>query len=155
MLVIIGGETEDIEKYRTQAQTWGVTKQVVFLGKKPVSHIGDYMSQADILVSPRTQGVNTPMKIYSYLHSGKAVLATRLPTHTQVISEDFAMLADPEPEVFASAMLTLLRDDRLRARLGARAVAFIEREHSYDAFRKQLFELYGRLDEASMAKPLG
>ena len=42
---------------------------------------------ADVLVSPRLKGLNTPMKIYSYLDSGSAVLATRLRTHTQVLDD--------------------------------------------------------------------
>ena len=150
-LVVIGGRSEDIDKYRTQSQVLGIGETVAFLGRKPVSDIGHYMKQADILVSPRIQGVNTPMKVYSYLHSGRSVLATRLPTHTQVISEDFAVLADPEPSAFASAMMKLLEDDCLRSRLGAKAFDFIEREHSYEVFRARLFELYHRLEKSIMA----
>ena len=48
-----------------------------------------------MLVSPRLKGLNTPMKIYSYLDSGSAVLATRLRTHTQVLDDRLAYLVDP------------------------------------------------------------
>jgi glycosyltransferase involved in cell wall biosynthesis len=151
-LAVIGGELDDIAKYRSQSQMLGIGEKVIFLGKKPVGDIGNYMKQADVLVSPRIQGVNTPMKVYSYLHSGKAVLATRLPTHTQVISKDFAVFADPEPHAFASAMLKLLEDDGFRSSLGARAVDFIEREHSYETFRSRVFELYQQLEEMRAEK---
>ena len=40
--------------------------------------MGVLMAQADVLISPRIKGVNTPMKIYSYLDSGRCVLATDL-----------------------------------------------------------------------------
>ena len=50
-----------------------------------------------MLVSPRLKGLNTPMKIYSYLDSGSAVLATRLRTHTQVLDDGIAYLVEPEP----------------------------------------------------------
>ena len=46
----------------------------------------------DILVSPRIRGTNTPLKIYSYLRSGKPIVATDLLTHTQVLSPAVARL---------------------------------------------------------------
>lgn len=57
---------------------------------------GHYLKQADILVSRRTQENNTPMKIYSYLNSGKAVLVTRPPTHTRMLNDDVAYLVAPD-----------------------------------------------------------
>ena len=76
------------------------------------------LAQADVLVSPRITGDNTPMKIYTYLHSGKPILATRIPTHTQVLHPGVAMLAAPQVEEFAGAMARLARNEELRARLG-------------------------------------
>ena len=145
-LVIIGGDQSDIEKYRTVSVSLGIAEQVYFLGKRPVSQIAQHMAHADILVSPRTRGVNTPMKIYSYLDSGKPVLATDLPTHRQVMSNDIAMLAQPDRESFAMGMLKLLEDTRLRTRLAQNAKAYIQREHSYPAFKEKLYDLYARLD---------
>lgn len=146
-LVIIGGSDEDIKKYSEMSTSLGIRENVYLLGRKPVAHIGQYMSQADILVSPRIQGVNTPMKIYSYLHSGRAVLATRLPTHTQVMDDETSKLAEPDKNSFAEAMLELLRDDELRLILSRNARELIEREHSYDAFRDKVQGLYSRIEQ--------
>jgi len=88
------------------------------------------------------------MKVYSYLDSGVAVLATRLPTHTQVMTDDIAMLADPGKEDFSSAMLKLLADDDLCKRLANNAREYIKREHSYTTFRQRVHELYSRLEKA-------
>ena len=72
---------------------------VHFLGPRPVQpRCPTSLRQADVLVSPRLKGLNTPMKIYSYLDSGTAVLATRLRTHTQVLDDRTAYLVEPEPE---------------------------------------------------------
>lgn len=146
-LVIIGGIEKDISNYRDIAEQMGIGDHVHFLGPRPVNKIGQYMSQADILVSPRTQGTNTPMKVYSYLDSGVAVLATRLPTHTQVMDEDIAMLADPEKENFSGAMLELLSDEELRKRLADNARVYIKREHSYATFKERIHELYARMEK--------
>jgi len=145
-LVIIGGAEKDIVKYREQALQKGIDKQVYLLGPRPVAHIGGYMAQADILVSPRTQGLNTPMKVYSYLDSGVAVLATRLSTHTQVMNDDIAMLAEPDSNDFSKALLKLLADKKLRLQLATAAKETIEREHSYPVFQQKVHDLYARLD---------
>lgn len=147
-MVVIGGAEQDITKYQQISKTLGLEESVHFLGKKPVDHIGEYMSQADILLSPRTQGVNTPMKVYSYLHSGIAVLATDLPTHTQVMNTEIAMLAAADKDSFAKAMLEMLNDAALRQKLGERARAYIDKEHSYPAFKETLYGLYASLDAA-------
>jgi len=145
-LVIIGGAEKDIVHYREIIRRQGIDESVHLLGPRPVSLIGQYMAQADILVSPRTQGINTPMKVYSYLDSGVVVLATRMATHTQVMNDQIAMLAEPYPHQFAEAMLNLLADDELCNKLAIAARATIRREHSYDAFKKRVHDLYAVLE---------
>jgi len=144
-LVIIGGREEDIEKYQKLVLQLGI-HGVYLLGARPVDQIGDYMAQADVLVSPRTQGLNTPMKIYSYLDSGVAVLATRLSTHTQVMNDDIAMLAEPDSDNFSKALLKLLADKELRIQLAEAARETMQREHSYAVFRQKVHNLYAHLD---------
>jgi glycosyltransferase involved in cell wall biosynthesis len=117
-LVIVGGDSEDIKKYQNKANKLGLNHKVRFLGAKPASELGNYLSQADVLVSPRIKGKNTPMKIYSYLDSGKPVLATDLPTHTQVLNPNISMLSKPTPEEFSKGMVSLVEDPSLRLRLG-------------------------------------
>ena len=151
-LVIIGGTETDIQKYQHMAKELKIDGSVHFLGKKPVDHIGEYLSQADLLLSPRTQGVNTPMKIYSYLHSGVAVLATDMPTHTQVMNNEIAVLASAETNSFAKAMIEILDNEKLSQKLGEQARQYIEREHSYPAFKKILFGLYDSLEARYFAK---
>ncbi|MDH3355289.1 MAG: glycosyltransferase family 4 protein [Chromatiales bacterium] len=146
IVTIIGGADDDIEKYEKISRSLGMDGVVHFLGKKPVADIGAYMSQADILVSPRVHGINTPMKVYSYLHSNTVVLATDLPTHTQVMNGDIGMLAAPEKQAYADGMLELIHDDELRVRLSKAAHQHIEKEHSYEAFKQHLYEAYEQLE---------
>ena len=141
-LVIIGGAPEHIEQYQQRSQQLGIAAHVHFIGKRPVEQLADYLGQADILVSPRTQGNNTPMKLYSYLDSGKALLATDLPTHTQVLNHQVAWLSLPEAEAFSQGMVNLIQDPALREQLGHEARALIAQNHTYDAFASKLTGLY-------------
>ncbi len=141
-LVIIGGEVEDIQKYRERSEHLGIEQKVHFLGPKPIEYLSGYLSQADILVSPRIKGKNTPMKLYSYLQSGKVVLATDLPTHTQVLDSHVALLASPTPEDLSRGMVSLSEDKEQRLRLGFAGKKLVEEKYSEAAFRDKLNGLY-------------
>jgi glycosyltransferase involved in cell wall biosynthesis len=141
-LVIIGGNKEDITKYRSMVKNLGILEKVHFLGPRPVEHLGHYLEQADILVSPRILGNNTPMKVYSYLDSGKPVLATNLATHTQVLTPEVAMLADPDPAGYSQGLLRLIENKELRKELGEAGKKIIFEKHSEQAFNDSLNQLY-------------
>ncbi|MBT3192525.1 MAG: glycosyltransferase family 4 protein [Verrucomicrobia bacterium] len=141
-LVIAGGRADDIEKYREKTATLGIASRVHFLGPRPLSHMPDLFQDADILVSPRTQGANTPMKIYSYLDANRAILATDLPTHTQVLNRDVAELVPPTCEAMAEGMGTLLQQKERRERLGSQARMLAQECYSLRAFRAGVNRLY-------------
>jgi glycosyltransferase involved in cell wall biosynthesis len=145
-LVIIGGVAAHIQKYQRQSIELRIAPKVHFLGPKPVEHLGRHLSQADILVSPRLKGDNTPMKLYSYLHSGKAVLATNLPTHTQLIDDRVALLVEPGVEPFAAAIVRLIENDGLRGELGRAGKQLIEERFTYRVYREKLNGLFDSLE---------
>ena len=66
------------------------------------------------LVSPRLHGENTPFKVYTYLASGKPVVATRLPTHTQLMDDSIAVLVEPTAAGLAGGIRSVLADPRSR-----------------------------------------
>jgi glycosyltransferase involved in cell wall biosynthesis len=86
------------------------------------------------------------MKIYSYLDSGSAVLATRLRTHTQVLDDRMAYLVDPEPAALGRGLAELLGDPELRARLAACAKEYVQREHTPQAARRKLEAFYATME---------
>lgn len=144
-LVVIGGDEESLRRYKALAADLG--ESVRFLGPRPVERLGAYLRRATVLVSPRIHGENTPMKVYSYLDSGRPVLATRLPTHTQVLTDDIARLADPEPGAMGRALAELLRDAVLRERLARAAREFAQRELTREAFEGKLLRFYDSVEE--------
>lgn len=144
-LVIVGGEEQHIDAYKLKAESLGLGEQVYFLGKQPVSDLYSLMLQSDILLSPRTQGINTPMKVYSYLDSGIPVLATRLPTHTQVMNDDNTMLVEPDATSFAQGVEDLLSDSALCFSLTSNAAEFVRKEHSWSSFELVVKRIYSSL----------
>jgi glycosyltransferase involved in cell wall biosynthesis len=145
-LVIVGGRDDDIARYGVRAAKLGIRKAVHFLGPKPVSVLGEILREADVLVSPRLKGLNTPMKIYSYMDSGTAVLATKLRAHTQVLDERTAYLVDPTPDALGNGLAELLKDDALRRRLAAQAKDHVRREFTPEASRRKLEAFYSMIE---------
>jgi glycosyltransferase involved in cell wall biosynthesis len=144
-LVVIGGP-ERIDHYRAQAAALGLDGAVHFLGPRPLERLGDYLRQATVLASPRVLGKNTPMKIYSYLDSGRPLVATRLPTHPQVLDDEVACLTAPDPVAFGEGLALLLASEPLRERIGAAARRYARREFTPEAFAAKLLGFYGEVE---------
>jgi len=143
-VVIIGGTEKTIAGYNVLAEQMGISSHVYFCGPRPLKELGHYLNQADILLSPRIQGNNTPMKLYSYLGSGKAVLATDLPTHTQVLTSEFSCLVPPSPEGMAKGILDLLSDKGLRMRIGRAGKEEVEKKYSLGVYQEKLRGFYSK-----------
>lgn len=141
-ILLVGGEREHIETMEKLATRLEVKNFLIFTGKMPPNVISTYMALADILASPRTEGTNTPLKIFTYLESGKPIVATNLSTHTQVLNENISMLVDPTPEGIAQGIISLLRDKELRVKMGRRGKDFVEENYSYARFVKKVREIY-------------
>jgi glycosyltransferase involved in cell wall biosynthesis len=133
-LVLAGGKPEQIARARAQARAAGIEDVTLFTGERPAAEMPAYLLASDLLVSPRSRGTNTPLKIYQYLRSGKPIVATRLLTHTQVLSDDTAILTAATPEAFGDGVLSALADPVRAEAIGRNARALAETKYSYAAY---------------------
>ena len=150
-LVLIGGTPEDVARVRSLVRKLHLEERVYLLGPRPLAHLTGFLAQADILVSPRLHGSNTPMKVYSYMGSGTAILATRIASHTQVLDDDSALLVEPTPQALAKGLATLAADESLRARLGGAARRRAAERYSLEAFREKVRAAYQTLETRGAA----
>ncbi len=133
-LLLAGGKPIQVARAREQARAAEIGEVTLFAGERPAAEIPAYLRAADVLVSPRSRGTNTPLKIYQYLRSGKPIVATRLLTHTQVLDDHTAILTGVSAAEFATGILTAI-DDRARASaVGERARELADRKYSYEAY---------------------
>ena len=119
VFLLLGGSGPSLLEMRELAGGLGIRDRIIFVDKVPPAQVPLFIGLADVLVSPRVSGTNTPLKIYSFLKSGKPLVATRLWTHTQVLSEQQAILADPNPEDLARGIEFALTSEEARARARA------------------------------------
>jgi glycosyltransferase involved in cell wall biosynthesis len=144
-VLVVGGEPQQVDRARSLARERGAADVMVFTGQQAAREIPSFVQACDVLVSPRIRGTNTPLKIYSYLRSGRPILATDLLTHTQVLTPDLAALVTPEPEAFAEALAALLDDPGARAGLAARAREVAEEKYSRESYLRRTAQAYARL----------
>jgi len=133
-LVLAGGKPEQVEQAKARCRAVGIESATIFVGERPAAEIPAYLRAADVLVSPRSRGTNTPLKIYQYLRAGKPIVATRLLTHTQVLSDETAILTGATSEAFAEGVLAALTDRRRAREVGEAAQTLAATKYSYDAY---------------------
>ena len=151
-LVIVGGgdeRGEQLEHYRNLARALGVEQRVVFAGLQPPEHMGAYMAVADVLVSPRLVGGNTPLKVYSYMAAERPIVATNISSHTQLLDDSNAFLAEPTPEAFFAALHEALGVNEstniARARRVRRSKELVETRYSRKEFSRRLGLMYSEI----------
>jgi glycosyltransferase involved in cell wall biosynthesis len=147
--VLAGGRPDQIEAARAAARAAGLGEAVIFPGQRPAEEIPAFLDAADALVSPRSSGTNTPLKLYQYLRSGRPIVATRLLTHTQVLDDDVAFLSEATPQGFGTAILDALADPERARAVGARARHLAETKYSYEVYLKRTQQALALLREGT------
>ncbi len=138
--LFVGGEPAEIASFKRQA-----AGRCVFAGKRPPSELPQLLALADVLVSPRLRGSNTPFKVYTYLASGTPLVATRIESHTQLLDGTLAFLVEATVEGLAGGVREALSDAAAARQRAERGRALVAREYSADRFREKVAAAYSTL----------
>jgi glycosyltransferase involved in cell wall biosynthesis len=129
----VGGRSEDIELWRTRADKNRLFN-ITFVGFIPNGSLPLYQAAADILLMPYSESimgssgtadsarVASPMKMFEYMATGRAIASSYLPVIHEVLNEKNAVFCKPDDIVsWKSALERLLQDENLRNQLGTQA----------------------------------
>lgn len=139
-LLIVGGSSEQVKKYSGLAARCGLQKRCIFTGQVNQAQAKQYCAKASILVSPRSSGTNTPLKVYEQLESGIPLVATKIYSHTQVLDDSVAFLVEPEPEDMAEGLLAATGDQA--AEKAAAAHRLYEQRYSRTRYIEKMEKLF-------------
>jgi glycosyltransferase involved in cell wall biosynthesis len=148
-LLLAGGTAAQIARAEKEARARSINDVTIFAGERPAEEIPAFLGAADVLVSPRSRGTNTPLKIYQYLRSGKPIVATRLLTHTQVLTDDTAVLTPASAAGFGAGILEVLEQPDRSIQRGRRARELADSKYSYDAYLERTRQACRALERAS------
>jgi glycosyltransferase involved in cell wall biosynthesis len=140
ILLLVGDTPEAVADMQEKAKNLGIADKVRFTGQVLPEQIPLYVAIADVLVSPRLSGTNTPLKIYSCLKSGKPLVATNLWTHTQVLNPEIAVLTEPDPQSLAEGLKTAASQDEAQVRAKT-ALELAAREYTPSRYLQKIAEV--------------
>lgn len=156
--VIVGGAPDQVRRLQHLAGEWDVADAMRFVGQRPLGEMPAFMALADILLSSRSKGTHTPLKLYTYLRCGKPILATAILAHTQILTPEIALLVPPTPQGLAQGAIELLNDKQLAGLLGTRARQVFEERYNWTAFLEKNRQAYAQIMgpvTVSVGQPVG
>jgi len=129
----VGGQEKDIAPWYAELNAQSI-HNVTITGFIPNSRLPMYQAAADILVMPygkKIEGssggniarVINPMKMFDYLSTGRAIIASNIPVFHEVLNEKIAVFCDPDnANDWVSAINKLSRNNNLRLSMQASAL---------------------------------
>lgn len=141
ILVVVGGRPDQVELLREQVNSSGMGDRFRLTGLVPAAEIPAWLKLADLLVSPRSSGTNTPLKIYQYLKSGVPLVATDIHSHSQILDDSICRLTPPTAEGLASGVADLLDDPGRARQLGEGGLARAREEYSNETYIRRMEEI--------------
>ncbi|MEL6573359.1 MAG: glycosyltransferase [Pseudomonadota bacterium] len=121
----------------------GLGNNCIFTGPKTLAL--KFNQEADVLLSPRVVGTNTPLKIYEQLASGKPLVATAIWSHSQVLTDGVCFLVEPTPDSIAEGILRALNDGAEAGRSASAAMAWYDRDYARPIYEEKIRALLVRV----------
>lgn len=140
--LIIGGDAQEIQQYMELLKRDRIEDKVTFLGKISPDLLPNYLSASDILLSPRSSGVNTPLKLLDYLKASRPIVATDIAANRQILNETVSILTAPTAESFSNGVIRLVQSRAEREKLGAAGRDLCRNHFNFDEYTCRLAACY-------------
>jgi sugar transferase (PEP-CTERM/EpsH1 system associated) len=127
------------------------TEHVEVTGR--VEDIRPYLDRSEVCIVPLRIGSGTRLKIFEAMSMGKAVVSTSIGAEGLPVRDGEHILLADDPESFARATLTLLRDDDLRRKIGCAARKLVAENYSWAQVAEDLSKVLKDVAEESGRKP--
>jgi glycosyltransferase involved in cell wall biosynthesis len=151
--VLVGADRANGLVAHSRAEPLVALGALRIVDRQPRAEMAAYLALADVLVSPRAYGGNLPLKVFDYLAAGRPIVATDIPTHRTVLSEDRAVLVAPETEALAQGILAVLGDPARAEGLAAAARRYAQTHLGWSRFVDSVEDLYAEVERhASVAR---
>jgi len=96
------------------------------------------LAQDSVFAVPRVSWSGYPIKLLNAMAAGKAIVACQSAAYPITHEETGLIVPDDDERAFANALIRLMEDPKLRARLGANARKAIEAHHRPEQVAEQL-----------------
>lgn len=126
---VVGGDDDDVRYWLEQT----TTGNVYFYGFVSPSKVSAYRQACDVLLAPYANNVTisggkgdtstymSPLKLFEYMSSRKAIIASDLPVLREILNESNSITVKPDLVEEWVGAITLLKDESIRNRLATNA----------------------------------
>jgi glycosyltransferase involved in cell wall biosynthesis len=138
---IVGGSVTDVYYWR---ERFLILDNVTLHGFVPQKKVYSYALAFDVLLAPYQRMVSTkmvkkdnakwmsPLKIFEYMSTGKAIIASDLPVLREVLNNNFAILVSPDNiKEWEEALIRLRDDHHFRKQLGQKAEIEFQKKYTW------------------------
>jgi glycosyltransferase involved in cell wall biosynthesis len=145
-----GGRPQDVEAWRAKTNAM---PNVTFSGFVPNAQLPLYQAAADVLLMPYSREigissggghsaqVSSPMKMFEYLATGRAILASDLPVFHEVLNETNAVFCAPDDAAgWKMALRKLLFDDPAQRETLSKQAAIDARKYLWTERARRILE---------------
>ncbi|MDW8340896.1 MAG: glycosyltransferase family 4 protein [Geminicoccaceae bacterium] len=142
-LTLAGGG--EVARFRAEAARLGLAERCRFTGWVGQDEAFALLREADVLLLP-SHAEGQAMALLEAMAHGLAVLATAVGAHAETVAQEETALLVPPGDVGAleAALVRLLDEPELRARLGAAARRRWREAFAIDSYARELAFLYHR-----------
>ena len=127
-----------------EARGRGLEGVARFVGRVPYERLGLYLGAADCCVAPFTagRGEASPLKLFDYMAAGRPVVASAIPSVTDLITTSQAIVPVPpdDPARLADAVVALLRDPERGRLAGEAGRRFVEAHHDWRTLAREILD---------------
>jgi glycosyltransferase involved in cell wall biosynthesis len=149
-MALLGGDERRVAELKAQCMPGGA--EIEFAGQLPHAEVMARLATACIAVVPNRDDTDSaftsPIKLFEYMASGCAIVASDLPSLREVLGEHDAVWTKPgDPVSLAAGIRQLATDTRLAQSLGERVRAR-SAEYTWEARGRKLKEILERMPAA-------
>lgn len=147
VLIMLGGNGEDINRLNNYAIQNVLEQKIKFPGKVKREDVPDYISASYLTISPipptERYNVASPTKLFESLGLGVPVIGNDLPVQKEVLAgSGGGICIQYDKDQFVGAITYLLDNPGIREEMSSKAKKFINENYTYDILAKRLDDLF-------------
>jgi glycosyltransferase involved in cell wall biosynthesis len=142
VLVCVGASGAEEARWSTATPDRSHHGNVRIVARQPRALMPLYMELADVLLLPRVDCENVPLKLYDYMAAGKPIVATRQPGSNRLLNEQRAFLCDATADSLAEAIERACSHPAQAAWIASQALRYAEQHFGWRGFVEFVRNIY-------------
>lgn len=149
LVVFVGGTVSDVKSFKDKYQS---IQNISILGHKDHSEMPLWQKAADVLVLPNTakdmisKYYTSPMKLFEYMASKRPIVASNIPSVTEVLNDSNSILVHPDDaKDIAQGIEKILKSEKEGVLLAEKAYRDVL-QHTWERRAERIIQFIDRRD---------